>query len=58
MFKSDSEISHVVLGLTPPYLEPSCHEALHEVDLGMLKSESRRADIPQVAHVGGKGREA
>jgi hypothetical protein len=39
MLKSDSEIGLVVLGLTPPYLEPSSHEALHEIDLGMLKSK-------------------
>jgi hypothetical protein len=41
MFKSDSEIGLVVLGLTPPYLEPSSHEALHEIDLGMLKSKEK-----------------
>jgi hypothetical protein len=40
MLKLDSEIGQVVLGLTPPYLEPGCHEALHEVDLGVLKLES------------------
>ena len=30
----------VVLGLTPPYLAPLCHEALYEIDLGVLKPES------------------
>lgn len=41
MFKSDSETDLVVLGLTPPYLEPTSHEALHEIDLGMLKSKEK-----------------
>ena len=52
MLTSDSEIGQVVLGLTPPYLEPGCHEALHEVDLGVLKSESGRPDIRQGEHQG------
>jgi hypothetical protein len=58
MLKSDSEIGPVVLGLTPPYLEPGCHEALHEVDLGVLKLESGRADIRQGEHVRGKARDS
>jgi hypothetical protein len=45
MLTSDSEIGQVVLGLTPPYLEPGCHEALHEADLCVLKLEFGRADI-------------
>lgn len=37
----DAGQSVVVLGLTPPYLAPSSHEALYEIDLGVLKkSES------------------
>lgn len=31
--------SIVVLVLTPPYLSPLCHEALHEIDLSVLTSE-------------------
>jgi hypothetical protein len=58
MLTSDSEIGQVVLGLTPPYLEPGCHEALHEVDLGVLKLESGRADIRQGEHVQGKARDS
>jgi len=50
--KSDSEIGQMVLGMTPPYLEPSCHEALYEVDLGVLKLESGRPDIWQGEHQG------
>ena len=40
MLKSDMDAgqSVVVLGLTPPYLAPSSHEALYEIDLGVLKS--------------------
>jgi hypothetical protein len=32
--------SVVVLGLTPPYLARHSQEALYEIDLGVLKSES------------------
>jgi len=41
MRKSDSEIGLVVFGLTPPYLEPSSHEALHAIALGILKSKGK-----------------
>jgi hypothetical protein len=58
MLTNDSEIGQVVLGLTPPYLEPGCHEALHEVDLGVLKLEFGRADIRQGEHVQGKARDS
>lgn len=34
----------IVLGLTPPYLAPVCHEALYEIDLGVLKSESETTE--------------
>ncbi len=40
----DAERSIVVLGLTPPYLAPHSHEALYEVDLGVLKSEPAARD--------------
>ncbi|HET6674124.1 MAG TPA: hypothetical protein VFG71_02230 [Nitrospiraceae bacterium] len=36
----DAGRSVVVLGLTPPYLAPLSHEALYEIDLGVLKSET------------------
>ena len=36
----DGGRSIVVLGQTPPYLAPHSHEALYEIDLGVLKSES------------------
>ena len=58
MLKLDSEIGQVVLGLTPPYLEPGCHEALHEVDLGILKLEFGRADIRRGEHVRGNARDS
>lgn len=44
MLITESEIGPLVLGLTPPYLDPNCHEALHEVDLGALKSEFRSTE--------------
>ncbi len=28
------------MGLTPPYLDPNCHEALFDVDVGMYPNES------------------
>ena len=58
MLKRGSEIGPVVLGLTPPYLEPGCHEALHEVNLGVLKLDSGRADIRQGERIGGKARDS
>jgi hypothetical protein len=42
--KRDVKQSVVVLGLTPPYLAPLCHEALYEIDLGVLKSESEATE--------------
>jgi hypothetical protein len=42
--KSGADIEPLVLGLTPLYLDPSCHEALHEVDLGTLKAETESAE--------------
>jgi hypothetical protein len=58
MLTSDSEIGQVVLGLTPPYLEPGCHEALHEVDLGVLKLESRGEGIRRGERVPGNARDS
>ena len=45
----DTGQSVVVLGLTPPYLAPLSHEALYEIDLGVLKSgfEATEADKDQ-----------
>jgi len=44
MLTTESEMGPLVLGLTPPYLDVGCHEALHEVDLGTLKSEFRSTE--------------
>jgi hypothetical protein len=42
--RQDGGGSVVVLGLTPPYLAPLSHEALYEIDLGVLKSESETGE--------------
>jgi hypothetical protein len=38
--ESEARWSSEVLGLTPPYLDPRCHEAVYEVDLGAMKQET------------------
>ena len=34
--ESESRQLSKVLGLTPPYLDPCCHEAVYEIDLGAI----------------------
>jgi hypothetical protein len=48
--EQDANQSVIVLGLTPPYLAPLSHEALYEIDLGVLKSESDGASEPLADH--------